>query len=153
VLAGAGFLKSASLSADPPFEGSTLLSQGAAVAARILVCDNEEPIRALVRAALGGDYEVLEARDGDESLELVRRERPELIVLDMMMPGRSGLDVLAELRGDAVASHTPVIMLTARTQVSDHDAATEAGADRFVGKPFSPAALADLVDELLAGRT
>jgi CheY-like chemotaxis protein len=59
--------------------------------AKVLVCDNEEVLRRLVRAALdGGAYEIAEARDGDESVELARRLEPDLIVLDIMMPGRSG---------------------------------------------------------------
>src|SRR5919201_55455 len=91
--------------------------RGNYVAPTILVCDNEEPLRALVRAALDErGYEIVEARDGDESLELARRVRPDLIVLDIMMPGRSGLDVLREVRADADLAPTPVIALTARTQ-------------------------------------
>lgn len=71
----------------------------------------------LVRASLEGDeYSIAEARNGDESIELARRLRPDLIVLDVMMPGRSGLEVLTELRGDQELAGTLVIMLTARTQ-------------------------------------
>jgi CheY-like chemotaxis protein len=120
------------------------------VAARILICDNEEILRDLVRASLAdAGYELLEARDGYESLELARRERPDLIVLDMMMPGRSGIEVLSELRADAALADTPVVMLTARAQLGDQAAAAAAGVDRFVTKPFSPLALAGVVDELL----
>jgi two-component system response regulator MtrA len=120
----------------------------------VLVCDNEEVLRALVRAALApGGYEITEARDGDESVELARRLEPDLIVLDMMMPGRTGLEVLAELREESRFQGTPVVLLTARAQVSDRDAASEAGADRFVPKPFSPVELASLVEELLVGRS
>jgi CheY-like chemotaxis protein len=117
----------------------------------VLVCDNEEPLRALVRAALAGSgCEIAEARDGDESVEAARRLRPDLIVLDVMMPGRSGLEVLKELRADASFADTPFVMLTARAQPTDREAAAAAGADRFVAKPFSPLELAQLVDELLA---
>lgn len=123
------------------------------MAATVLVCDNEEPLRALVRAALDeGEYSVVEARDGDESLELARKVRPDLIVLDMMMPGRSGLEVLAELRQDPELAGTPVVMLTARTQIADREAAIEHGAERFLPKPFSPRRLASVVEELLDGR-
>lgn len=118
------------------------------MAARILICDNEEPLRALVRAALDG-HEVHEARDGDESLERARALRPDLIVLDMMMPGRSGLDVLEELRADPELAGIRVVMLTARAQASDHVAAGHAGADLFMVKPFSPLRLAAAVEELL----
>ena len=122
--------------------------------ATILVCDNEEPLRALISAALAdADYRIVEACDGEESLAVARRERPDLVVLDMMMPGRSGLEVLAELRREPEFEATPVIMLTARAQATDRQAALAAGADRFLPKPFSPRELASLVESLLAGRS
>jgi len=117
---------------------------------KVLVCDNEEVLRALVRGALEiGDYEILEARDGDESLELARATEPDLIVLDMMMPGRTGLEVLEELRVEPRFAKTPVVMLTARAQTVDRDAALDAGANRFLAKPFSPLELASIVEDLL----
>ena len=121
--------------------------------ATVLVCDNEEALRALVRAALEPDgYAIHEAKDGDESLELARSLRPDLIVLDVMMPGRSGQEVLAELRRDEELRATPVVMLTARAQAVDREAALGAGADRFVAKPFSPLELASIVEEMLASQ-
>jgi len=121
------------------------------VVPRILVCDNEDVLRDLVRASLGGNgYDLVEARDGDEALTLARTVRPDLILLDVMMPGRSGLDVLAELRADPELAETRVVMLTARTQAADRGAAAEAGADRFLTKPFSPLQLAALVEDMLA---
>lgn len=118
----------------------------------ILVCDDEEVLRTLIGAALSDGYALVEARSGDEVLERARRERPDLIILDMMMPGRSGLDVLPELRSDPDVGATPVVMLTARTQAADREAAAAAGADRFLAKPFSPLELSRLVAELLDGR-
>ena len=119
---------------------------------RVLVCDNEEALRALVRGALDlGDYEIVEAHDGDESLELARSCDPDLIVLDMMMPGRTGLEVLAELRTEDRFAATPVIMLTARAQAQDRQAAIDAGVSLFLPKPFSPLELASVVEELLDG--
>lgn len=118
----------------------------------ILVCDDEEVLRTLIGAALSDGYALVEARDGDEALERARTERPDLIILDMMMPGRSGLDVLPELRSDPDVGATPVVMLTARTQAADREAAAAAGADRFLAKPFSPLELSRLVAELLDGR-
>jgi CheY-like chemotaxis protein len=119
----------------------------------ILVCDNEAPLRALVRAALEpGGYLIIEARDGHESLERARVERPDLIVLDMMMPGRTGLDVLAALRGDPKLARTPVLMLSARAQAADRAAALRSGVDRYLTKPFSPLELSAAVEELLASR-
>jgi CheY-like chemotaxis protein len=123
-----------------------------AVVATVLLCDDEEVLRQLVRATLdNGEYSIVEATDGDESLELARRLRPDVIVLDMMMPGRSGLEVLQQLRGDPNLGSTPVIMLTARARQADREAAAAAGADRYLAKPFSPLELISLVEELLEG--
>jgi CheY-like chemotaxis protein len=116
----------------------------------VLVCDDEAVLRDLVRACLEPAYEIVEAGDGDESLRLARELRPDLIVLDMMMPGRSGLDVLGTLRADPVLAATPVVMLTARAQAADRFAAAAAGADRYVPKPFDVRELTDAVAELLA---
>lgn len=117
----------------------------------ILICDDEQVLRALVRASLAPTgYRILEAGDGDEALTLAREHRPDAILLDMMMPGRSGVDVLEELRRDPELAGTPVLMLTARTQTSDREAAEEAGATRFLEKPFSPRELAAVVAELAA---
>jgi CheY-like chemotaxis protein len=93
---------------------------------------------------------VHEARDGDESVDFARSLEPDLIVLDMMMPGRTGLEVLAELRREPRFAETAVIMLTARAQVADRQAAEDAGVDRFLPKPFSPLELEAVVSELLA---
>jgi two-component system, OmpR family, response regulator len=121
---------------------------------RILVCDNEPPLRALILAAVTGNgYELHEARDGDESVQLARDLEPDLIVLDMMMPGRTGIEVLEELRTEERFRETPVIMLTARAQASDRLAAANAGATRFVSKPFSPIELGLIVEDLLSSRT
>ena len=116
----------------------------------VLVCDDEPVLRMLVRATLDhGDYTVVEACDGDEALALTRAEHPDLILLDMMMPGRSGSDVLRELRADPATAETPVIMLTARAQASDREAMNLAGANHYLTKPFSPVGLAALVEEVL----
>lgn len=119
---------------------------------KVLVCDDEEVLRSLIRATLEGDFEIVEVTSGDATLEKARAERPDLIVLDMMMPGTSGLDVLNELRSEPELASIPVLMLTARTQRSDRDAALNAGADRFLAKPFSPIELAGVVTELVAER-
>lgn len=123
---------------------------GSGVRPRILICDNEVALRGLVRAALDtGAYDIYEARDGDESLTRARELRPDLLVLDMMMPGRTGLEVLEELRGDPAFEATPVVVLTARAQATDREAAERAGATHFLTKPFSPLKLASMVAELV----
>jgi CheY-like chemotaxis protein len=119
-------------------------------APKLLVCDDEEVLRQLLRATFESEgYDVLEARDGLEGVARARENRPDLIVIDMMMPGGSGLHALRELRQDASLRQTPVIMLTARAQLADRRAAAAAGADYYLAKPFSPLRLAELAGELL----
>jgi DNA-binding response OmpR family regulator len=119
----------------------------------VLVCDDQAPLRALVRAALDeSDYRIVEAADGGEALELARSVRPDLILLDLMMPVRSGLEVLSELRADPDLVDTRVLVVSARTQASDYEAAARAGADRYLAKPFSIHELVALVDEMLRTR-
>ncbi len=118
-----------------------------------MLVDDDATLRTLLRVTLPSDgFEVTEAADGDEALALARELHPDVILLDMMMPAKSGIEVLAELRRDAELAETPVIMLTARTQAADRDAAALVGATRFLTKPFSPSELAASVDELVRER-
>ncbi len=104
---------------------------------RILVADDEPHIRAVVRAYLEREgYEVIEAADGDAALEHGRNAGLDLLVLDVMLPGRSGFDVLRALRSEG--SSVGVLMLTARDDVIDRVAGLELGADDYVTKPFEP---------------
>ncbi len=104
-------------------------------------------MRELLRIVLGAEYEIDEASDGSEALDLVRELEPDLVVLDVMMPGRSGLDVLAEMRADPVLAGIPVIVITAWDHVQPDVLA--AGADRFFLKPFEAEELKAAVAELL----
>jgi DNA-binding response OmpR family regulator len=104
---------------------------------RILVADDEPHIREVVRAYLEREgYEVLEAEDGETALEHGRNGGLDLLVLDVMLPGRSGFDVLRALRSEG--SSVGVLMLTARDDVIDRVAGLELGADDYVTKPFEP---------------
>ena len=116
----------------------------------ILICEDEPPLRELVRAALGEDYRFAEAVDGREALELARTLAPDLIVLDVMLPGTSGLDVLSTLREDAATGRIPVVVITAWTHAQQE--VLDAGAQRFVSKPFDPDELKRIVEELLGSR-
>ena len=116
--------------------------------ATILVCDDDPSLRELVRAVLGPGYRFIEAADGIEALALAREERPELIVLDVMLPGLSGIEVLEALRGDEGMKAIRVVVITAWSH-AEIDAQV-AGADRFVSKPFDPDELSTAVEELLA---
>jgi len=115
----------------------------------ILVCDDDPSLRELVRAVLGPRYFFVEAEDGTEALILTRELHPDLIVLDVMLPGLSGIEVLEELRLDKDIQSIPVVVITAWSH-AEIDAQV-AGADRFVSKPFDPDDLSTAVEELLVG--
>lgn len=116
--------------------------------ATILVCDDDPSLRELVRAVLGPAYRFIEAADGTEALELARELRPDLIVLDVMLPGLSGIEVLEAIRTDPVLHDLKVVVITAWSH-AEIDAQV-AGADSFVAKPFDPDDLSRAVEELLA---
>jgi two-component system OmpR family response regulator/two-component system alkaline phosphatase synthesis response regulator PhoP len=116
-------------------------------AATILVCDDDPNLRELVRAVLGPRYRFIEAADGAEALSIAREERPDLIVLDVMLPGLSGIEVLEELRSTDALKEIPVVVITAWSH-AEIDVQV-AGADRFVSKPFDPDDLSAAVEELL----
>jgi two-component system response regulator BaeR/two-component system response regulator AdeR len=118
--------------------------------ATVLICDDEPSIRELIRISLDGPYSFAEADDGEKSLEIARRLRPDVIILDMMMPRLSGLEVLNEIRGDGELAETPVIVLTA--QPSTKEEALRCGADIVMVKPFEPEEITAAVEEVLAGR-
>jgi len=102
--------------------------------AKILIVDDEPQIRRVLRTTLTSHgYTVAEARSGDEALEEIRHERPDLILLDVNMPGRSGLETCSEIRA---SSDIPIIMLTVRNSERDKVQALDAGADDYVVKPF-----------------
>jgi DNA-binding response OmpR family regulator len=119
----------------------------------VLVADDDDDIRDLVAFRLDrAGYEVLRAGDGQEALDLAKQHRPDLAVLDVMMPKLTGYDVTRELRADAATSRIPVILLTARVQEADVARGFEAGADDYVKKPFSPQELKARVQAVLGRR-
>jgi DNA-binding response OmpR family regulator len=113
----------------------------------ILICEDDQDLRHLVRAVLGEDYRFLEAVDGDEAVALALRDRPDLIILDLMLPGRAGLDVLNSVREQLPSNQTRVIVMSAWDHADA--AALDAGADRFVPKPFEADELAAIVKDVL----
>jgi len=118
----------------------------------ILICDDEPSLRELMRVSLDGGYEFHEAADGAEGIDVFDRARPDLVLLDVMMPGQGGLAVLDHVRSHPQLARTPVIVVSAFSSGSDRATALEHGANAFVGKPFDPDELAALVEELLALR-
>jgi two-component system alkaline phosphatase synthesis response regulator PhoP len=106
---------------------------------RVLVVDDDREIVRLVRAYLEqSGYQVLVAYDGETALHILRRERPDLVVLDLMLPDRDGWDVTRVVRSDPGLRATPIIMLTARVEDQDKIVGLELGADDYVTKPFNP---------------
>jgi two-component system, OmpR family, phosphate regulon response regulator PhoB len=117
---------------------------------RILVVDDEPEIVALVAYHLAkAGYRVVTASTGEEALEQARRERPALVVLDQMLPGLSGFDVLEQLRAEAATEAVAVLMLTARREEADRIRGLSLGADDYLTKPFSPAELVLRVGAIL----
>jgi two-component system phosphate regulon response regulator PhoB len=117
---------------------------------RILIIEDEQDIADLIGFNLQrAGFEVLKSHDGVTGTEIALRERPDLIVLDLMLPGRDGYAVFRELRRDARTVKIPVIMLTARAQTEDRIQGLEAGADDYLTKPFSPKELMLRVQAIL----
>jgi DNA-binding response OmpR family regulator len=117
---------------------------------RVLVIDDEAPIRLLCRVNLEAEgMEVLEAEDGPSGLEAARAEAPDVVLLDVMMPGLDGWRVAEELLEDPRTSSIPIVFLTARAELRDRARGLDMGGLDYVTKPFNPVELAPLVRELL----
>ncbi len=106
---------------------------------RILVVDDDKEVVRLMRAYLErAGYEVLVAYDGQTALHILRRDRPDVVLLDLMLPDKDGWEVTRLVRSDANLAATPIIMLTARVDVTDRIVGLEMGADDYVTKPYDP---------------
>jgi DNA-binding response OmpR family regulator len=117
---------------------------------RVLVIDDEAPIRLLCRVNLqAAGMDVVEASDGATGLELARTSNPDVILLDVMMPGLDGWKVAEELLDDPATDAIPIIFLTARAELRDRARGIDLGGVDYVTKPFNPLELAPLVRELL----
>jgi DNA-binding response OmpR family regulator len=118
---------------------------------RVLVIDDEAPIRLLCRVNLEAEgMEVLEAADGPSGLEKARAETPDVILLDVMMPGLDGWRVAEELLDDERTERIPIVFLTARAELRDRARGIDLGGVDYVTKPFNPVELAPLVRDLTA---
>ena len=119
--------------------------------ARILVADDDVDIRELVEFKLSTlGHEIVAVSDGAAAVDACREHKPDLAVLDVMMPGMSGLDAIRVIRSDPSMADVPVILLTARAQETDVETGFDSGADDYITKPFSPRELASRVQALLA---
>jgi len=121
---------------------------------KLLVVEDEEDILELVSYTLTKEgYEVLAVKTGEDGLQKARSEAPDLVVLDLMLPGVDGLEVCRELKSEADTSQIAVVMLTARGEEADIVAGLELGADDYITKPFSPRVLLARVKAVLRRRT
>ncbi len=118
--------------------------------ASILIVDDEPDIREVIRFALeAAGFETEEAADARVALEMIRRKQPDLLLLDWMLPGRSGLDLAKQLKEDPMTEGLPIIMVTARTEERDLVKGLGGGADDYITKPFSPRELIARLKALL----
>jgi len=117
---------------------------------KILIVDDEEDVLELVRYNLDrSGYHIETASSGEEALSKARKSMPELIILDLMLPGIDGLEVCKKLKGDVKTEHIPVVMLTAKGDESDIVTGLELGAEDYITKPFSPKVLIARVRRIL----
>ena len=140
------------LPSEPHLKRSTVKSKAGSepLAPRILVVDDEEDLQELVRYNLSKEgYAVECVGTGEDALKSARRQPPDLIVLDLMLPSVDGLEVCRRLKGDSKTRGIPIVMLTAKGEEGDMIAGLERGADDYIAKPFSPRVLAARVRALL----
>jgi len=122
----------------------------ATIAQKILVVEDEPDIRKLVNYHLAQErYKVLEAEDGEQALKIVQRDKPNLVILDLMLPGLSGLEICKQLRERPDTAKLPILMLTAKAGEADRVVGLELGADDYLAKPFSPRELVARVRAIL----
>lgn len=119
----------------------------------VLIVDDHPDLRKLVRLTLAPFYEVAEARNGEEALAASRQRAPDVMLLDVMMPGRfDGYQVLESVRNDPALKDVKVVMLTARGQQVDIDRGRLGGVDDYIVKPFSPARLINVIEHVTEAR-
>jgi CheY-like chemotaxis protein len=118
----------------------------------VLIADDEASLRLLVSATLEWEEcTVIEAADGDQAWDLICAQRPTLAILDVTMPGRSGIELARAIKSDRELRNTKVVLLTAKAQPQDIQAGLDAGADLYLTKPFSPLELLSVVEQALEG--
>jgi len=114
---------------------------------KILIADDEAYIRLLVKSALGTDYTVLAASDGEEAINVARSQKPDILLMDIMMPRLDGIGACYILKSDISTRAIPIIMVSIRSDQLDQDYSKDMGADDYITKPFSIQALLDKVKQ------
>lgn len=123
------------------------------MSARVLVVDDDPAIlKVLVQTLQLEDYEVVQANNGEEALEVLSRETPDLVVLDVMMPKKDGYEVLKEIRADPRMAEMPVVMLTAKSSTEDMWEGWQKGVDYYMTKPFDVEELLRFMEHVLSQR-
>ncbi|MDG1068444.1 MAG: response regulator [Sulfitobacter sp.] len=119
----------------------------------VVLVEDETNIAEAIRFLLSRDgWRVETLANGGSAAEVIRAAKPDLLILDVMLPGKTGFEIMAELRSDDTLAEMPVLMLTARGQARDREMALQAGVSRFMTKPFSNEEMLSTVRELTAGR-
>lgn len=122
------------------------------MAKHVVLVEDELNIAEAIRFLLSNEgWRVETIANGASAFEIIRKSLPDLVMLDVMLPGKSGFEILHDLRGDPDCAALPVLMLTARGQARDREMAEKAGVSKFMTKPFSNAEMLDAVRELTAG--
>lgn len=117
---------------------------------KILIADDERSLRMLISGTLEiGGFEIMEADNGIKALNLTQQVKPDLVILDVMMPGLTGYEVCKNIKADPELNHIKVLILTAKGQQADKEAAMDSSADLYMPKPFSPAELLSVVEDVL----
>ena len=120
----------------------------------VLVVDDDPLILEVLRTVLDlEEFRVSTATDGEVGLAMLAQERPDVVVVDVMMPGLDGLEVCRRIKGDPATAELPVVLLTARDRAEDQQAGEAAGCDAYLTKPFSPLYLIDVISEIRAGQS
>mgnify|MGYP002639891441 CR=1 FL=1 len=119
---------------------------------RVLLVDDEQSVLGLAEATLAieDNYELIMASDGEEAIAVCKAQMPDLMFLDLLMPKKNGIEVCREIKENPETQHIKIIMLTAMSQDADRLTALSVGADGYITKPFSPKALLDKAEEMLA---
>jgi DNA-binding response OmpR family regulator len=119
--------------------------------AKILIADDEPALRFLISSTLEDEgYELLEAADGLQAYDLITKEKPDLVILDVMMPGLTGYEICSRIKSEPATNQIIVIMLTAKGQDQDRLKSLETGADLYMRKPFSPIELMERVASFIS---
>jgi two-component system cell cycle response regulator len=129
---------------------SPLRRRLAAQAGKVLLVDDEATLRLLVSTTLATqNFEIIEAERGEEALRIIWEEHPRLVLLDVNLPDMSGIEICRRVKSDPMTSHVKIVMLTAVATETERQAALDAGAERYLTKPFSPLNLMETVKQLL----